>query len=476
MALIAPASQPASVVSASALADTSARLGRAVSSVRADLGTPGVMIVDAQSGGEVYGYRADEPRVVASNVKLLTTAMALESLGPGYQFETRLLARGDLENGRLTGSLAVVGDGDPNLSGRHFDGDSLAVFAAWGRSLRALGVREFDGDIHLVHGLFDDERVHPDWPRNQLSRWYEAPIEALSFSDNCVLVRVTPALVAGREATVQVLPDVGSVVVQGSVVTTASRRLHKVAVDRDPGTSTIRVSGAILRGATPIETWVTVGDPVSFFGDALVAGLERAGVRLRAKPQATTRLPPGPWLEVAAFRSDLLSTLEVTNKRSQNLYAESLLKHLAARLCGEGSWRSGIRLMADFLAKLGLQETYALADGSGMSRNNRLSARQLAVVLQHMYGTELRDEFMLTLPFSGSDDHGRWRSRLAEAPYAGNVIAKTGTLRGVSTLSGYVRGRSGRVYVFSILGNRVRSVWRARRAQDAIVRAIVDFG
>ncbi|HEX2643312.1 MAG TPA: D-alanyl-D-alanine carboxypeptidase, partial [Thermoanaerobaculia bacterium] len=148
----------------------------------------GVHIVELDSGQTVYAYNADEPRVIASNTKLFTTAAALDALGPGAFFETRLVMRGRLEDDTLRGDLGVVGGGDPAISGRDYDGDSYAVFRDWARELRARGIRRVTGDLYLDDGYFEPMRIHPEWPRDQLAEWYEAPIGALSFSDNCILV------------------------------------------------------------------------------------------------------------------------------------------------------------------------------------------------------------------------------------------------------------------------------------------------
>jgi len=116
-----------------------------------------------------------------------------------------------------------------------------------------------------------------------------------------------------------------------------------------------------------------------------------------------------------------------------------------------------------------------MADGSGLSRGNRFTPRQLTTLLRTMVHHRWGSEFIRSLPYSGEEELS-WRDRLAEPPYRGNVFAKTGTLLGVSTLSGYAKGLSGRLYAFSILCNRVPSAWEARRLQDKIVAAIIDGG
>ncbi len=436
----------------------------------------GLHVVDVVTGETVIEVEPDRPRIAASNTKLFTTAAALDTLGPDYLYETHVMVRGFRVGDALIGDLGVIAGGDPNISGRHHGGDPLAVFRKWARQIREQGAEAISGDLYLANGLFDEERVHPDWPRDQLHRWYEAPVDALSFSDNCLLVRVLPGTASGRPARVEVVPDVPVVRVLNQARTTSSVRRHQVNVFRAPDSEEVLVSGQVYRNARPVEAWITVPDPQRYFGAALRKALADEGVALDGRILPVANLPAGRWRPLTVHRSDLLSTIEVINHRSQNFYAEALLKLLGAEVCTEGSWEGGREVVADFLERVGIPSaSYRMEDGSGMSRNNRFSPRQLTRLLVHMYHHPLSEEFIDSLPPSGSDN-GRWDERLADPPYAGAVRAKTGTLRAVSALSGYARALSGKMYAFSILQNRSRSAWEARRTQDRIIQALIDHG
>ena len=156
----------------------------------------GVHIVDLASGETIYAYNADEPRMIASNSKLFTTAAALDTLGAGYLFETRFVLRGAVHDGVLDGDLGVSGGGDPHISGRDFGRRFATAPSAPGRrrsvSAECARCRATSGWRTACSSRC---RIHPDWPRDQLTRWYEAPVDALSFNDNCIMVRVSP----GRE-------------------------------------------------------------------------------------------------------------------------------------------------------------------------------------------------------------------------------------------------------------------------------------
>jgi D-alanyl-D-alanine carboxypeptidase/D-alanyl-D-alanine-endopeptidase (penicillin-binding protein 4) len=444
-------------------------VGRAVRETTAT----GVNVVEVASGETAYTYNADDARTIASNTKLFTTAAALDALGPGYLYETRLVLRGPVEEGVLRGDLGVIGSGDPNISGRAFDGDSYGAFRIWARELAARGVRRVAGDLYLDDGLFEALEIHPDWPRPQLASWYEAPVAALSFNDNCVLVRVWPRQTSGL-VRVETVPPVHIFQVTNSAVTTSSRRHNHLTVQRRE--DRLIVTGTIGRASGPLEVWVTVPDPVRYFGMAMVGALAEEGIEVQGRLRPVRRLPGPVWERVAAYRSSLLDTIRIANKRSQNFYAESLVKLLGARRCGDGSWSGGTRAVGEFLADLGVPAgAYHMVDGSGMSRQDRFTPRAVTQLLRHMYLHPWGAEFVQSLPSAGELESSL-HSRMTQPPYRGNVFAKTGTIEGVSALSGYARAASGKVYAFSILINRARAVWQARQAQDRIVMALIDHG
>ena len=285
----------------------------------------------------------------------------------------------------LHGDLAVVGSGDPTFSGR-WSGDPYSAFHPWADALVARGIRRVDGDLLLVDGRFEGPGVHPDWPEDQRARWYQAPVSALNFSDNCMLLAIRPS-VRGRPR-VDLVPPLGHLLqVTNRTLGSTSRRRHRVRIVREGDSSAVEVDGMVYRGAQPVEAWVTVPDPPRYFGAALRDALGEDGVTIDGDLRPLERLPAtGWWQQVAVHRSDLLTTLEVTNRRSQNLYAETLLKTVGAERCGEGSWAGGLRAVAAFLERLGIPpERYSMVDGSGLSRRDRFAPADLVRLLREMY-------------------------------------------------------------------------------------------
>jgi D-alanyl-D-alanine carboxypeptidase/D-alanyl-D-alanine-endopeptidase (penicillin-binding protein 4) len=301
--------------------------------------------------------------------------------------------------------------------------------------------------------------------------WYEAPIASLAFSDNCILVRVWPGQ-AGRQAVVETVPPVPIVRVDNTALTTSKRRGSRLFVGRTGDLLTVR--GSIDAGSGPFETWVTVPDPVLYFGLGLRAALAEEGIAIDGEIRPVAQLPGAVWERVAVHRSDLVTAVTTTNKHSQNFYAETLSKLLGAIRCGEGSWSAGTRAIEELVAAMGaLPGSVHLVDGSGMSRSNQASPRAITTLLRHMFFHPAGSVFVQSLPYGG-EDMKSWKRRLAAPPYGGNVFAKTGTLNGVSALSGYAKAVSGKTYAFSIVleGSRID----AHGAQDRIVMALIDNG
>ena len=468
-----PAAPAAVGVPATGATPLQLAVGVEVARTMRDTAAVGVHVLEVASGDTIYSYNGDDARVTASNTKLFTTAAALDAFGPGSLFETRLLLRGPVQDGVLRGDLGVVGGGDPSIDGRASDGDSFAVFRGWAHDLAARGIHRIAGDLYLDAGLFEARQIHPDWPPEQLASWYEAPVAALSFNDNCVLVRVWPSARGGL-ARVEIAPPVPLFQIRNTATTSGSPRHNHLSVVRHE--DQLVVSGSIFRQSGPLEVFVTVPDAVQYFGLGLIAALAEEGVEMRGRLHPVSRLPGPVWERVSVYRSSLLDAVRIANKRSQNFYAESLVKLLGARRCGDGSWSKGVQAVGEFLTGLGVPNgSFRMVDGSGLSRQNGFTPRALTQLLRHMWFHRAGAEFVQSLPSAGELE-GSLHTRMTAPPYRGNVFAKTGTIEGVSALSGYARALSGKVYAFSILINRSRDVYRSRQEEDRIAMALVDHG
>jgi len=440
----------------------------------------GVHVVALGTGRVLYHHRAMEKFIAASNQKLVTAAVALSELGQGYEFITRLYVAGQMREGVLGGEVILRGGGDPTLGSRHHhqqQQSALEVFGEWARALKAMGVVRVEGDLVADDSFFDRRLLHPDWSPRLAWKPYSAPVSALSVNDNCVRIICKPGAEEGAAAILSVEPDVGVLSLRNLLKTSATR--HVIWFHREPRSSVVSVGGHILKGSQGFVGGVTVPHPALYAAALLREALHREGIQVTGQERLVTQRDLAGrdrWRLVAERRTDLLPVLRVMLKRSVNLYAEQVIKTVGAETGGEGSWEEGLARAEELLRALGFSgEEFDLADGSGLAHANRLPPALLTALLVHMDRSEYGETFRELLPVCGVD--GTLRSRLTQEPYRGAVRAKTGSLSGVSALSGYADTKGGIRVAFSILINDGRGVGNARqmrRVQDAICRALVD--
>ncbi|MCC6669889.1 MAG: D-alanyl-D-alanine carboxypeptidase/D-alanyl-D-alanine-endopeptidase [Planctomycetes bacterium] len=425
---------------------------RLVADVERDGTRVGLVALDA--GGRILArHRATELFVPASNQKLLTAAAALEELGTGHEFVTRFaLAKGE---------LVVAAGGDPNwISGS--DHDPARVLGVVLAALRANGVGAVRG-VRVEPGPFTGPARPDGWPTDQLDRTYAAPTGAVALDAGCVRVRVTPTRTG--PAQVEIVHPPAAVPIDGSIQAVPKGRRTPVFHVRDTG-GVLRVSGQVQAGTRGIEASVAVADAEAWFRTAAADALRSAGIALAdAAPQTD--------LALAEYRSPVWPAVEAALKDSSNFHAEMLLRSIGAKH-GDGSFAGGIKAVQAALRTLlgGWPEGAVLADGSGLSRDNRITPGMLAILLRRAAERGYAERFRNALAVAGAD--GTLERRFHGSPVQGRVFAKTGYLRGVSALSGYVLQDDGRPRTFVILMNAGPNarVAALRKAQERIVEAI----
>lgn len=445
----------------------------------------GVFAVSLENGDTLFAHDAGVPRTPASNMKLLTTAAALHHLGPDWRYTTFLMTDGRVDDGVLRGDLVLYGTGDPGLSDRFFESETT-VFESLVARLRDLGVHTIDGNVVGDGSYFGGPLIPPTWDAADLNDWFAAPVSALSFNENVVTFRVQAGPAAGARPIVRTVPELADVPYSNEA-STEWGRLH---LQRENPVEPVRVVGSIPLGGRDVWREMTIGDPARYAAGTLRNVLEEAGVRVlgsvrtitdaAASPVTGSPLAaPGlgrdaPHILAVHESPPILEYLTVVNQVSHNLLAEMTLKTLGRVVAGDGSFHGGGRVVESFLADaVGLDTArIRVADGSGLSEENSVSPGDLVAVLGYMAGSDMWEAYWSTLPEAG-DRRGLRRMYRTEA--AGNLRAKTGTIRGVSALSGVVRARNGERIAFSIVGNGLPSSWAAKRIEDRIGTRLARF-
>jgi D-alanyl-D-alanine carboxypeptidase/D-alanyl-D-alanine-endopeptidase (penicillin-binding protein 4) len=433
-----------------------------------------IQIIELESGSVVAERNPRMPVAPASNMKLFTTAAAIDMLGPNFELTTGVFARGTPDaSGTLDGDVKIVGRGDPTIGGRFHDGHATAVIDEWANDLKRAGIKTIRGNLIFEYGYMDTEYIHPTWPVDQLVNWYEAPISAFSMQEGCVQVRVLPSR-PGQQCTVQFEPPTSFLELQNSCTT--GRGLPFIT--RYRGTNTIVVRGGVPSRSGASEVFVTVENPIHYFASVTHEAFVRDGINVQGQVVVTPRDDRPDWRRVAQHSTPLNIVVYVINKKSQNHYAEQLVKIIGAEQRKEGSWAAGSAAVTEWLTKkIGVPANeYSQADGSGMSRYNRASANAFIQLLSYMWKSPYREDFLSSLPYSGDPD-AKFGHRLRTAPYARQVYAKTGYIVGVVGLSGYVHSQSGKVYAFSFLFNRYHTgVYAVYHLQDEMLKEIIRGG
>jgi serine-type D-Ala-D-Ala carboxypeptidase/endopeptidase (penicillin-binding protein 4) len=419
-----------------------------------------------QQDQTLVALRAEQVFIPASNLKIITTAMALDVLGPEFRFRTQLLIN-------ASGDLCLQGDGDPTLGDSSYlektGWKTTTVFEHWAEALKKAGVTQVR-DVVVDDSIFEATMLQPNWPTNQLHRHYVPQVAGVNFNANCLDVYVT---VNAGGATYRIDPATAYVKVENSVRVGEG---HALDLSRVIGTNRVLLRG-VVNGTNRVPFRVTVDDPALYAATVLGETLTRAGVRVsgQLKRDRTIRgqasVEGASWRAIAIHETPIAPVLAKTNKDSINLYAEALGKRAAAQATGEeGSWAGLGRVQAQFMQKLGAaSDGLVFDDASGLSKVNAVSPDAFVAALRHVFHSDNRELYIKSMSIGGAD--GTLENRFKSNGLAGRVMAKSGSVSGVSTLGGYLQTQAGEWYAFSILMNEVQ-LRSAQAAQDEIVKAI----
>lgn len=416
------------------------------------------MVVDADSGAVLYQRNADDVLIPASNQKLLVLAAAADYLADhDAAYVTRLAVRGD--------DLIIIGDGDPGLGDRSLaesrGQQPLDFVAAWAAAAKQNGLATANNLI-VDASVLDQQFVHPDWEQSDLLKWYGAPIGGLNLNDNCVEITVWPDSRAGADAIWSLFPACPLAKVENRCKSApgGSRKNNEPVIGRRLDAFELALSGTVSERGT-LQS-IPVPQPNLFAASAIRAELARLGVTVRGDirfervADEQGRLPDSVRV-IAEVRTPLTDVMARIGHDSQNMFAESLAKRLGyehdlSHFANQpiGSWDSARRAMTETLTRAGVDVSRVrIADASGLSRENRLSASDMIALLRFMLHHPKRDLFLESL--AGNETGGRLQSIFSSVD--GEIFAKTGYMRGIRSLSGLVRSAGGRWYAFSIIFN-----------------------
>jgi D-alanyl-D-alanine carboxypeptidase/D-alanyl-D-alanine-endopeptidase (penicillin-binding protein 4) len=478
-------------------ASLNARLDQILRSSAASRGFWGIEVAELPTGKVLFNRDAQHLFHPASNMKLFTTAAALEKLGPSFVFRTTVESDSGPPAAGIVSSLYLVGRGDPT-----FCADVLAPPAKPGQTgnrtctaledmaaqIRAHGIIEVTGPLVADESYFDFEPYIHGWTAEDLEWGYGATVSALAFNSNALLLKVRPGLKVGDPAQVSLDPLPDYYQINNALVTTASGIDSHLLVERLLDSTRLDVWGQIPLGSREADEHVAIAHPAQLVGELFRKSLEDAGtvvkggvqVRRVTQLEAASTVPtPGqatPRQLLAEHDSQpLREIVKLTNKESRNLSAEILLRTLGREVKHGASLDDGLAALNDFVQQVGAKpgET-VFADGSGLSRDDLVTPETVVTLLVQMNSAPSFDAFLDSLPVGGID--GTLADRFKAKRLKGRIHAKTGTLEGVNALSGYMDLPSGKQLAFSIIGNsHALDEGPAEAALDQIAAAVYDW-
>ncbi|MEN1967117.1 D-alanyl-D-alanine carboxypeptidase/D-alanyl-D-alanine-endopeptidase [Lentibacillus sp. N15] len=433
----------------------------------------GISVRSARSGDVLYEHLGDTRLRPASNLKLLTAASALSVLGEDYTFPTELRSNGPIKGNKLHGNLYLKGKGDPTLLPEDFN--------SFAKKLRKMGVKAITGDIIGDDSWYDKVRLSPDLIWSDEQYYYGAQISALTASPDddydagSVIVDVQPGDAAGRKPVVSVTPDTDYVKMVNKAKTVAAGEEEDITIERGHGANVITIKGTMPVGSADVREWMAVWEPTQYALDLFKQALKKNGISWTGDVKRG-KIPSGTKKLFAHHSTPLSKLLIPFMKLSNNTHAEILVKEMGRVEYGQGNWEKGLAAMKETLTDIGLNpDTMVIHDGSGISHVDLIPPNEITRLLYHVQKKDWFASYFDALPIAGEEKRmtgGTLRNRMQDLQ--GKVHAKTGTIDGVSTLSGYVEISDGSMLVFSIMLNNLLDEEKGPAIEDRLIEIIAQ--
>jgi len=463
----------------------------------------GVKILSLDTGKIIFEHNPQKYFNPASNAKLYTAALALERLGPDHRIKTSIYSTAKPDaSGTLKGDLILYGRGDPTMAARLNDGDYLKGLEPLVNQVVNSGVKRIHGNLIADESYFAGPPFGAGWEWDDLQAYYGAEFSSLTINDNSLDLFVKPAERAGMPCRITTGPPTTFVTLMNRTVTAPKGTPSRIVVYRPVGENVIYVSGKLaIDNSNGYYTAIAVHNPAGLFASLFKDELAQHGVTVTGKTRVidwkyreVTPLDTSKFVSLGSVESmPLADILRETLKPSQNLYAQLLLLQVganASRLLGEDAGSQGtegsravsstakknnqptptqasaisntnpdqtteeigVELMNEFLAHVGVKKgDVLLEEGSGLSRRDVITPDSTIALLNYMNHSRWAEVYRNALPIAGVD--GTLQNRMKGTPAANNIRAKTGSLRFVYTLSGYVTTAAGEHLAFSIMLN-----------------------
>lgn len=447
----------------------------------------GVKVVSLETGKVLFDRNGEKLMKPASNAKMYTGALALDRLGPDFRIKTSFYAQSKPDNGVVHGDLVVYGRGDPSLSWRFNDNDYSKSLQPVVDAFVAAGVKKIEGNLIGDESYFHCAPYGSDWAWDDIQQYYGAPVSALNLDDNAIDLVFKPAKQIGQPSIVVMKPETTYLKVINRTKTVAKGKKSNVTIYRPLGQNVVYFWGDVAMGGNVTDS-VSIDNPALWYVTQLKNRLAKAGIEVTGGVSSVN------WLDRQAQPVDYSKLTEVVTvqsrpmaeivkgcmKPSQNQYAHLMLLQVGVHSSYTNEHQftddAGIAELRKFMGELGQEHgTVLLEDGSGLGRGGLVTPDASVKLLTAMSKHRCAAQFYDSLPIAGVD--GTLKSRFKGTFAEKNIHAKTGSLRYVNTISGYVTDRGGEKLVFSVMLNNYAAGrdGSGRAEGDKVAKMIADF-
>lgn len=436
----------------------------------------GLSVRSASTGEILHSYNGETSLTPASSLKLFTAIAALTILGSGYTFKTEIKTDGKKKNkGVLKGNLYIKGGGDPTLT--------IKDIKMMAKQLRQEGINTLDGDVIGDDSRYDTVRYSVDLPWTDETAYYGAQISALTaspdedFDAGTIQIQITPSQ-KGRAPKIKLIPSTDYVIIHNKASTTEAESEESLKITRVHGKNEVMIEGTIPEDKKMMKEWISIWNPTKYTLALFKKEFAQQGIHVTGNYYSD--ITPITTQKLVLHESEpLFEILIPFLKLSNNTIAEMLVKEMGKVTHNQGTWEKGLETEISTLDQLGIDmNNTVLRDGSGLSHINTTQVNTITQLLYKAQSKEWFSQLYNALPVSGDEDKltgGTLRKRMINSPLKQKVVAKTGTLTNVSSLSGFLETKSGEVVIFSIILNHMDDEEKGKIIEEKILSVLQNW-
>lgn len=410
----------------------------------------GICILDIKSGKVIGGKNINISQIPASTLKIITSASALRLLGKDFRFHTKVYTRGEIDsNGTLRGDIIIEGGGDPSLESIHIPGYPSFTKECT-KAILNKGIKRIKGKIIINDTIFPLPATSPDWMTEDIAYDYGAGIHGLNFADNMFKLKID---ISGDSAHImETIPqNIAGLTIDNHIKLVNDKNksvLSEPMLIRGEGSGKLSLYGTMVKRDRPITLYCSTPFPKKQLRDSLISALKETGIRVQAK-DCNGKKEQNLLLDyISPELPVLLKSLLV---RSDNMFAESVLRAVALNASLPATPTDGIKCIEELWSVSGIDTSpMFMYDGSGLARNNKVSALLLAQILAYM-AQDKSNEFASLFPRAGED--GTVKSLMANTKYKGKFAVKSGSMGDVQCFAGYYPANNPEYTVVILINN-----------------------